>query len=148
MYSWLPTYYAVEVLLDSQITMHGCLFKLTWYALSMGLAIKLLSPLVFASSIIMLTQSCYVEYAELFFHNHSSSRGHWRKTRYNGDWIICGGCAWWEHQGWDLLLCGGFDQVQPKLFGWCLGEDGGAGPNRSHQPLSTSRVEWSWGSYD
>ena len=85
-----------------------------------------------------------MEFAELFFHNNSSSWGDWGETWNNGDWIICGGCAWWEHQGWNLLLCGGFDQVQPKLSGWCLREDGSPRPNRSHQPLSMSRGEWSW----
>lgn len=70
-----------------------------------------------------------LKYAELLFNYYCPSWGYWRETRDTGYWILCGGRPWWEHQGRDMLLYWGLDQVQPQSFGWCLWEDGCAGPN-------------------
>lgn len=51
--------------------------------------------------------------SELLFNHFCSSRNHWREARDFGDWIVCGGCSRGEYQGWDLLLRGSPDQVQP-----------------------------------
>jgi len=77
--------------------------------------------------------SLFVYYfTELFVHCYCSSKGHWWATRYVGDRVICGGCAWWKYQGWNMLLCWGPDQVQPEVTGWCVRAFGCARPDRTH----------------
>ena len=59
-------------------------------------------------------------FSELFIYHVPPPGNHWWKARYSGNWIFCGGCAWGEHQGRDLLLRWSFDQVQSQITCWCL----------------------------
>lgn len=70
-----------------------------------------------------------LECAELLLCYYCSSRNNWWETRDTGDWVLCGGRAWGEHQGWHMLLCSGSHQLQPQMSGWSLREDGHAGPS-------------------
>ena len=83
---------------------------------------------------------------ELFFNHFPPSRDHWWTTRDSGDWIFCGGCAWWEHEGWNMLLCRSFNQVQSQITSRCLRAPCSAGPNRAHwlYVKENSRPEMWW----
>lgn len=77
----------------------------------------------------------FLKFAELLVNHDCSPNIYWWKARDNGNWVLCGGCAWGEHRGWDTLLRPSIDQVQSQIFGWCLREDGCAGPNWTHHQL-------------
>ena len=74
--------------------------------------------------------------AELLFNSYCSSWGYRGETRDIGYWILCGGCPRRKHQGGDMFLRWGLDQVQPQIPGWCLREDGSPGPNWTCQPMT------------
>lgn len=54
-------------------------------------------------------------FSELLIHHNCPSGEHWREARYPCDRVVRGGCAWWQHKGWDMLLRRGCDQVQPQV---------------------------------
>lgn len=68
--------------------------------------------------------------AELFFGDYCAPRDHRRKTRDAGNWVICSRCARWQHKGWYLRRSGDINQMQPKLFSWCIRTLGRARPDR------------------
>ena len=69
---------------------------------------------------------------ELFFSHFPPSRDHWWTARDPGDWVFRGGCARWEYEGRDMLLCWSFNQVQSQITSWCFREPCSAGPNWAH----------------
>lgn len=73
------------------------------------------------------------KFAELLFHHYCPFRGHWWETWDDGHRVICCWCAGWEHQGRNMLLCWGSNQMQPEVTGWCVGAFGRARPNWAHR---------------
>ena len=82
-----------------------------------------------------LHQPCslfFLKYAELLVHCYCPSWDYRWETRDTSDRIICGRCARWKHQGWNMLLCRSLDQVQPEVIVWCVRAIGNTGPDRTH----------------
>lgn len=53
--------------------------------------------------------------SELLIHHNCPPREHWREAGHPGDRVVRGRCAWWQHEGRDMLLRRGRDQVQPQF---------------------------------
>lgn len=72
----------------------------------------------FFNKMYLITSWSFYNLAELLIYHHSPSRDHRWEARHTSDRILCSWRARRQHKRWNMLLRGGFDQVQPQVFGW------------------------------